>query len=73
MAILAAAGLSFIGLGAQPPAPELGAMLNEAQDYLQQAWWMSTFPGLALSMTILGLNLVGDGLASKFGARKVAR
>jgi peptide/nickel transport system permease protein len=48
-------------------------LLQQAQLYLQQAWWMSTFPGIALSITILGLNLLGDGLSSKFGAGKVAR
>ena len=46
---------------------------EQAQLHLQQAWWMSAFPGIALSMTILGLNLMGDGLASIFGARQVAR
>jgi len=71
-AILTESFLSFLGLG-DPSRPSWGLLLQQAQLYLQQAWWMSTFPGLALSMTILGLNLVGDGLASKFGARKVAR
>jgi peptide/nickel transport system permease protein len=71
-AILTESFLSFLGLG-DPSRPSWGLLLQQAQLYLQQAWWMSTFPGIALSMTILGLNLVGDGLASKFGARKVAR
>jgi peptide/nickel transport system permease protein len=71
-AILTESFLSFLGLG-DPSHPSWGLLLQQAQLYLQQAWWMSTFPGLALSMTILGLNLMGDGLASKFGARKVAR
>jgi len=71
-AILTESFLSFLGLG-DPSRPSWGLLLQQAQLYLQQAWWMSTFPGLALSMTILGLNLVGDGLASKFGARKIAR
>jgi peptide/nickel transport system permease protein len=61
-AILTAAGLSFVGLGAQPPAPEWGDMLNEAQQYLQQAWWMAVFPGLAIMLVVVGLNLLGDGL-----------
>jgi peptide/nickel transport system permease protein len=60
--ILTAAGLSFVGLGAQPPTPEWGAMLNEAQDYMQQAWWMAVFPGVALVLTVTGLNLLGEGL-----------
>ncbi len=62
LAILTAAGLSFIGLGAQPPAPEWGDMLNDAQNYLQQAWWMAVFPGVAIVLVVLGLNLLGDGL-----------
>ncbi len=71
-AILTESFLSFLGLG-DPSHPSWGLLLQQAQLYLQQAWWMSTFPGIALSMTILGLNLMGDGLASKFGARTVAR
>ena len=62
LAILTAVGLSFIGLGAQPPTPEWGDMLNEAQNYLQQAWWMAVFPGAAITLTVIGLNLLGDGL-----------
>ncbi len=62
LAILTAAGLSFIGLGAQPPTPEWGDMLNEAQNYLQQAWWMAVFPGTAIMLVVVGLNLLGDGL-----------
>ena len=62
LSILTAAGLSFVGLGAQPPAPEWGDMLNEAQNYMQQAWWMAVFPGAAIMLTVMGLNLLGDGL-----------
>jgi peptide/nickel transport system permease protein len=62
LAILAAAGLSFIGLGAQPPTPEWGDMLNDAQNYLQSAWWMAVFPGAAIMIVVVGLNLLGDGL-----------
>jgi peptide/nickel transport system permease protein len=62
LAILTAAGLSFVGLGAQPPAPEWGDMLNEAQNYMQQAWWMAVFPGAAIMLVVVGLNLLGDGL-----------
>jgi peptide/nickel transport system permease protein len=61
-AILAAAGLSFIGLGSQPPTPEWGRMLSEGRDYLRDAWWISTFPGIAIMITVLGVNLLGDGL-----------
>jgi peptide/nickel transport system permease protein len=62
LAILAAAGLSFIGLGAQPPTPEWGDMLNDAQNYLQSASWMAVFPGAAIMIVVVGLNLLGDGL-----------
>jgi peptide/nickel transport system permease protein len=61
-AILVTASLSFIGLGAQPPSPEWGAMINDARTYFQSAWWYITFPGLALALTVLGFNLLGDGL-----------
>jgi len=60
--ILTAAGLSFIGLGAQPPMPEWGAMLSLGRGYLREAWWVATFPGLAILVTVLGFNLLGDGL-----------
>jgi peptide/nickel transport system permease protein len=62
MAILAAASLGFIGLGAQPPYPEWGAMISIARNYLPVWWWYSTFPGLAIYFTVLGFNLMGDGL-----------
>jgi peptide/nickel transport system permease protein len=61
-AILSAAALSFIGLGSQPPTPEWGRMLSEGRDYLLEAWWISTFPGLAIMVTVLAMNLLGDGL-----------
>src|SRR4030095_4353600 len=59
-AILTAAGLSYIGLGAKPPAPEWGSMLTRGRNFLQQAWWYSTFPGLAIMITVLGINMLGD-------------
>jgi len=61
-AILSAAALSFLGLGSQPPQPEWGRMLSEGRDYLREAWWISTFPGLGILVTVLAMNLVGDGL-----------
>jgi peptide/nickel transport system permease protein len=61
-AILSAAALSFLGLGSQPPTPEWGRMLSEGRDYLREAWWISTFPGLAIMLTVLAMNLLGDGL-----------
>ncbi|MCL2559850.1 MAG: ABC transporter permease [Turicibacter sp.] len=61
-AILAAAGLSFIGLGIQPPSPEWGAMLSEGRQHLRDHWHVTTFPGIAIMTTIFALNLLGDGL-----------
>jgi peptide/nickel transport system permease protein len=61
-ALLGAAALSFLGLGAQPPIPEWGAMLNEAQKFITIAPYLSIFPGLAIFLTVLGFNLFGDGL-----------
>ena len=61
-AILDAAALGFLGLGAQPPTPEWGTMLAEARDFILRAWWVVTFPGLAILLTVLAINLVGDGL-----------
>ena len=62
MAILGAASLGFLGLGAQPPYPEWGAMISIARTYLPDWWWYSVFPGMAISLTVLGFNLLGDGL-----------
>jgi peptide/nickel transport system permease protein len=61
-AILTAAGLSFIGLGAQPPTHEWGAMLTQGRQYLQRAWWFTVFPGLAIMITVLAINILGDAL-----------
>jgi peptide/nickel transport system permease protein len=61
-AILTAAGLSFIGLGAVPPTPEWGAILTLGRKYINQAWWYTTFPGLAIIVTVLGINMLGDAL-----------
>jgi peptide/nickel transport system permease protein len=61
-AILATSSLSFLGLGAQPPSPEWGAIITAGSSYIQTAWWWITFPGIALAVTILGFNLLGDGL-----------
>lgn len=61
-ALLWAAALSFLGLGAQPPTPEWGAMIAEGRGFIGQAWWVSTFPGLAIMITVLGFNFLGDGL-----------
>ncbi|MEP0039479.1 MAG: ABC transporter permease subunit [Nitratireductor sp.] len=61
-AILDAAALGFLGMGAQPPTPEWGTMLAEAREFILRAWWVVTFPGLAILITVLAINLVGDGL-----------
>jgi len=61
-AILDAAALGFLGMGAQPPTPEWGTMLAEAREFITRAWWVVTFPGLAILITVLAINLVGDGL-----------
>jgi peptide/nickel transport system permease protein len=61
-AVLSAAALSFLGLGSPPPQPEWGRMLSEGRDYLREAWWISTFPGVAIMAAVLGMNLLGDGL-----------
>lgn len=61
-AVIEAAALGFLGLGAQPPDPEWGKMLADARPYIQTAPWTMIFPGLAIMMTVLGFNLLGDGL-----------
>ncbi len=61
-AILDAAALGFLGLGVQPPAAEWGAMLASARDYIDSAWWIVTMPGLSILISVLAINLLGDGL-----------
>jgi len=60
--ILIVAGLGFIGFGAQPPTPEWGVMVSDGRNYLPTAWWACVFPGLAIMLTVLGFNLLGDGV-----------
>jgi peptide/nickel transport system permease protein len=72
-AVLATAALSFIGLGAQPPSPEWGTMIAGARTYFREAWWFITFPGIALSLTVIGFNLLGDGLRDYFDPRTRSR
>jgi peptide/nickel transport system permease protein len=64
-AILEGAALSFLGLGAQPPSPEWGAMLNAGQNFMRVGWWIGLFPGLGIFLTVLAVNLVGDGLSER--------
>ncbi len=68
-AILAEASLSYLGLGTQPPAPSWGRMISEGRIYLGEAPWMSVFPGLALMLTVIGFNLLGDGLRDRLDPR----
>lgn len=67
--ILTAAGLGFLGLGAQPPTPEWGAMISSGREYIFDQWWVATFPGLAICVVALGFNLLGDGLRDVMDAR----
>ena len=73
LAILAEAALSYLGLGTQPPTPSWGRMLNEAQQQLFQAPQLAVYPGLAIALTVLGLNLMGDGLRDIFDPRLARR
>lgn len=68
--ILITAGLSYVGLGAQPPTPEWGAMLSEARAYLQNGWWMATFPGLAITLLVIAFNLIGDTVRDVLDPRR---
>lgn len=73
LAILAAASLGFIGLGAKPPAPEWGAMISVARSYMPDWWWYSLFPGSAIFLTVLGFNLLGDGLRDILDPKSAGR
>jgi peptide/nickel transport system permease protein len=68
-AILSAAALSYIGLGAQPPTPEWGAILSTGRQFMRRAWWLTTFPGVAIMITVLGINMFGDGLRDALDPR----
>lgn len=67
--ILTAAGLGFLGFGAQPPSPEWGLMVSDGRNFMPHAWWVSTFPGLAIAVTVLGFNLLGDGIRDALDPR----
>ena len=71
LGILAEAGLTFLGLGVSPSTPTWGLIINEGRDFVRQAWWISVFPGLAIMITVLGLNLLGDGLRDTLDVRGV--
>lgn len=68
-AVLTTASLGFIGLGTQPPTPDWGQMVSEGRKYLREAWWYSTFPGMAILLTVIATNLLGDGLRDVFDPR----
>jgi len=69
LGILAEAGLSYLGLGAQPPSPEWGTMMATARNYFREAWWYTTFPGVALTLTVFAFNILGDGLQDALNPR----
>ena len=71
--VLAAGSLAFIGLGAQPPYPDWGLMVAEGRGQIMTSWWISTFPGLAIFVTVLAFNLLGDSLRDWFDPRQVKR
>lgn len=68
-ALISASGLSFLGLGPQPPSPEWGAMLSEGRDFLQTAWWIGVFPGAAVTLTVIAVNVVGRHAQQRFTRR----
>jgi peptide/nickel transport system permease protein len=72
-AILTEAGLSFLGLGTQPPNPSLGLMVSDARNFFPDAWWTLAFPALAVVVAVIGLNLIGDGLRNALDPRSVRR
>jgi peptide/nickel transport system permease protein len=68
-AILSGTALSYLGLGAKPPSPEWGLMLSEGKTFIRNAWWVGTFPGLAITLTVIGINLLGDALRDALDPR----
>ena len=68
-AILAGTSLSFLGIGVKPPMSEWGLMLTDARNFIRDAWWVGTFPGLAITTTVVGINLLGDGLRDALDPR----
>lgn len=67
--ILMESTLSFLGLGVQPPVPSWGSMLSDARNYLLTAWWLAVFPGVAIMLSVLGANVLGDGLRDALDPR----
>jgi peptide/nickel transport system permease protein len=71
--ILTAAGLGFLGLGAQPPTPEWGAMIASGRRFILDQWWVATMPGIAIFVVSLGFNLLGDGLRDALDPKEGAQ
>ena len=71
--VVETAGLSFLGMGAQPPSPDWGSVLAEGQGYFLTAWWIATFPGLCLFLVVLSVNVLGDQLRDRLDPRSIAR
>jgi peptide/nickel transport system permease protein len=69
--ILIGSALSFVGLGAQPPTPDLGTMVADGAKYLPDQWWISIFPAFAIMITVLGFNLLGDGFRDLFALEEI--
>jgi ABC-type dipeptide/oligopeptide/nickel transport systems, permease components len=67
--VLAEAGLSFIGLGVRPPTADLGQMIFAAIDFITTSWWVALFPGLFLTLLVLGFNMIGDAVRDRFDPR----
>jgi peptide/nickel transport system permease protein len=72
LGILSESTLTFLGLGVNPATPTWGLALNEGRDFVRQAWWISVFPGLAIVLTVMSLNLFGDGLRDALDVKGVA-
>jgi len=70
LVILTGSAISYIGLGVQPPTAEWGVMIKEGQNFITTAWWITTFPGLAIVFLAFGFSMLADGLAERFGLRK---
>lgn len=73
VSVLYVAALGFLGLGVQPPTPELGTMLSDGRDYVLLAWWISFFPGLVITLYVIAVNLLGDGLRDLFDPHAIQR
>jgi peptide/nickel transport system permease protein len=71
--ILFEAGLSFLGLGVQPPTPSWGSIMSVGRNYIGSAWWIATLPGIALFLVVLSVNVIGDHMRDRFDPRSISR